>query len=67
MKELIAAVRAYALKNYEKGGWDYVVEAWDDDDLAEFIGAARTPAGAIKAVGKIVKARFGYAEDIRGA
>lgn len=67
MKELIEAVRAHALKHYEDGGWDYVVEAWDDEDLAEFIGKARTPAGAIKAVGKIVKMRYDYAEDIRGA
>ena len=67
MKELIEAVRAHALKHYSEGGWDYVVEAWDDEDLAEFIGKARTPQGAIKAVGKFVKARHEYAEDIRSS
>ncbi len=46
-QELVNAVKAHAQANYEKGGWDVVVEAWTDAEIAEAIGAARTPAGAI--------------------
>lgn len=67
MNELVAAVRAHARANYNKGGWDEVVEAWDDADIVKEIGAARTAKGAIKKVGEMVAARFSYAEDIRGA
>ena len=52
---LVAAVRAHALANYEKSGWDYVVECWSDDEIAKEMGAARTAAGAVKAVARIVK------------
>lgn len=67
VNELVAAVRAHALANYNKGGWDEVVEAWDDADIVKEIGAARTAKGAIKNVGEVVAVRFSYAEDIRGA
>tara|TARA_R100000963_G_C4555884_1_gene46793 strand:- start:49 stop:300 length:252 start_codon:yes stop_codon:yes gene_type:complete len=36
-KELIAAVRAHAIKNYGKGGWDFVVECWSDKEIEETI------------------------------
>jgi len=45
---LIAHVRNYAIANYERGGWDYIVECWDDEEIAEEIGNVRTFAGAIK-------------------
>ena len=50
MTEMIAHVRAYALDHYEQGGWDYVVEAFDDAELAEAIGKARTLDGAVRKV-----------------
>ena len=31
--DLIAAVRRHALDNYERDGWDYLVECWDDGDI----------------------------------
>ena len=45
--ELVAVVKAHALTNYDKGGWDVVVEAYDDTMIADVIGKARTPKGAI--------------------
>lgn len=34
---LIAGVRKHAYANYSVGGWDYVVEAFDDNDIAEIL------------------------------
>ncbi|MFZ9327910.1 MAG: hypothetical protein ACO24H_10775 [Polynucleobacter sp.] len=52
LPELVAAVRAYALENYEHDGWDFVVECYSDKDLAELISSksAKTPTLAIAAV-----------------
>lgn len=63
MKDLIAAVRAYALANYDKG-WDVVYEAWTDEEIAEVIGKARTVKSAISRVGKEVAIYNDYADDI---
>jgi len=52
--ELIAAVREHALANYEQG-WDVVVEAWEDDEIATVIGKARTANGAIKRMAKAIE------------
>lgn len=32
--ELIESVKAHALRNYERGGWDVIVECWDDEQIA---------------------------------
>lgn len=50
-KEMIAAVRSHAGKNYETDGWDFVIEAWDDSDIARIIDEDRckSPEAAIKA------------------
>jgi hypothetical protein len=45
--ELIAAVRAHAVENYNRGGWDVIVEAFDDAQISEVIGRARTLKGAL--------------------
>jgi hypothetical protein len=46
--DLIAAVRAHALANYRKGGWDYLVECWEDKDIADEIDGCTSKAAAIK-------------------
>jgi hypothetical protein len=33
-QELIDAVKAHALRNYNRGGWDVVVECWSDEEIA---------------------------------
>lgn len=45
--EMIAAVKAHANANYEKGGWDILVECWEDNEILEEIGECTTVAGAI--------------------
>ena len=63
IKELVEAVKTHARKNYNTGGWDYVVEAYDDADIAEEIGDAKTVAEAIKNVGEICGIRNEQRED----
>ena len=65
MAKLVGAVRAHALKHYERGGWDYIVETMDDEDIAEEIGAATTEGGAIRKVGKIAKLLGERRDEVR--
>lgn len=55
--ELVQAVRRHALDNYERDGWDIVVECYDDGDILERISDAKaqTPAAAVKACERWVK------------
>lgn len=48
--ELIAAVKAHALANYDADGWDFIVECWEDREIAEAITGATTEAEAIAMV-----------------
>lgn len=45
--ELIKAVRRHAEENYCLDGWDYLVECWDDSDIARAIAGAEHPSQAI--------------------
>lgn len=56
VKVLCAHVKAHALAHYNDGGWDVIVECYDDEMLAEQIGRARTAKGAL--------AKFEAAVDI---
>lgn len=51
---LVDFVREYAEKHYESGGWDVIVEAWSDEDIAQEIGKATTFDGALKKMAGIV-------------
>ena len=52
MHKKIAAIRAHALDNYNKGGWDILVECWSDADIEEEIEGCRTTASAIRRIGR---------------
>lgn len=66
---LVEAVKAHAISNYEMGGWDIVVECYEDIELLEIIAeaGARTEAEAIAAVGEVVGSINEYRADIQGA
>ena len=64
---LIKAVRDYALAHYEEDGWDYVVEAWDDEAILEVIKGCKTANGAIRKVAKVVKEQDDYRQDIQSS
>ena len=51
---LLAAVRAHAMVNYENG-WDFIVECFDDAELADYIAPATTLAQVIEAVAPVVE------------
>jgi len=63
--ELVKAVKAHAIDNYETGGWDYLVECYSDAEVAELIGGARTVKGAIKKVAEVMGIKSDYREDIQ--
>lgn len=65
--ELIAAVREHAVANYEKDGFDFLVECWSDDDIAEAIKGAKTKTAAISAARKAVKVLADARDDARAA
>lgn len=63
---MVEAVKRHAAAHYETGGWDIVVEAFDDAQIAEIIGRAWTPKGAIAKVAFVVNIHNQHREDIRG-
>lgn len=58
---LVEAVREHAIKNYERGGWDILVETYDAKEIVEVIGECTDLAGALikcaEAVGVIASVR----------
>ncbi len=47
---LINAVKAHATEHYDTAGWDLVVEAYSDSELAELVQTCRTAKGAVARV-----------------
>ena len=66
-QELIDAIRAHALANYTSGGWDFVVECWSDEEIADEIGECRSLDEAISRIGGIVGVLADYRSEIRSA
>ena len=67
MSELVEAVKRHAVEHYTDGGWDVIVEAWDDADIADTIGDAQTPEAAIAAVAVIVDVYADRQADARNS
>ncbi|WP_116131820.1 hypothetical protein [Tropicimonas sp. IMCC34043] len=65
--DLIAAVREYAVANYDKDGFDFLVECWTDDDIANAITGAKSKTAAIAAARKAVKVLADARQDARAA
>jgi hypothetical protein len=67
MQELVKAVKDHATKNYETDGWDVVVEAFEDSEIADEIrkAGARTSEDAIKVLGEIVKLHDEQRKDVQ--
>lgn len=54
-EELIRAIKEYALDNYNKDGWDFVVECWEDKDIDEAIGKVQTLKEALRRIKRTTK------------
>lgn len=67
MQALIAAVKQHAIDHYITGGWDYVVECWEDDEIQVEIekAGATTVAAAIKTIGDIIQHLDEYRREIK--
>jgi hypothetical protein len=37
MSAAVEAVKAHAQEHYEDGGWDVIVECWEDAEIAEYV------------------------------
>lgn len=65
LKTRIEAVKAHALKNYEKAGaWDTVIETMDDWDIAAVIEGTSNEKGAIWKMACEIKPFGDYRVDI---
>jgi len=64
--QYVLAIKAHAIANYEIDGWDYVVECYDDAQIADIVKTARTEKGAIRMMRAQVKPRADYRADIQG-
>jgi hypothetical protein len=64
-KEMVDGVKAHAVENYEEDGWDYLVECYDDAEVAELIEGATTVAEAIELAAEIMKIKDDYRKDIQ--
>lgn len=63
-KEMVEAVKAHALVHYETGGWDYLVECYEDSEVAELIEGASTIADAIKLAAEVMETLDDRRRDI---
>jgi len=61
--ELIRQIRKYGEKNYEKDGWDYLVECYSDQEIIEQMGNAKTLLGAIRRLSWILKIKNEYRSE----
>lgn len=66
-QELIKAVRRHAEENYCLGGWDYLVECWEDSDIAQAIAGASTAKQAIDRCKRAVGLMDEMRADVRAA
>jgi hypothetical protein len=51
---LVEFIKSHAEAHYEDGGWDVIVECWDDNAIAEFIAGATTPDEALECFGPLI-------------
>jgi len=65
MSDFTNAVRQHAIAHYEQDGWDYIVECYDDAQIADIIKTARTEKGAIRMMRAHIKPRADYRADIQ--
>lgn len=63
----VEAIRAHAHTNYNKAGWDFLVECWEDEDVIEAIGDARSYGEAIANVRATVGTLAERRDEVRNA
>lgn len=61
----VKEIKAFALANYNRDGWDIVVECYSDDEIYELTARCKTAEQAIEKIGHMVKAQDDYRKDIQ--
>lgn len=51
---VVAIVTEHATRNYERGGWDVIVECWSRDDILKAVGRAHSKVRVLKALRDVV-------------
>lgn len=64
---LVEGVKAHALAHYEDGGWDVVVECWEDAQIAEHIEGADTVEEAVQRFEGVVSVWADQQADARNS
>jgi len=67
MSKYVEAVKKYAMDHYDEKSWSYLIEAFDDLEIARMIAGATSDRMAIYKASKWVDMHFSYAEDIRNS
>ena len=62
---LVKQVREHALQNYDQDGWDFLVECWEDSDIAEHIGDATDLDVAIQRCRRVTRALDEHRREVR--
>lgn len=60
-------IQAYALKNYDQSGWDYIVECFERRDIADTVLWETTYAAALRLMRQIAECHHDRECDIRNA
>lgn len=55
-QDLVDAVRAHAVEHYNEGGWDFVVECWEDWEILAVVRGCKKEGQAIRKVRKQIRA-----------
>jgi hypothetical protein len=57
VEKMILTVREYATAHYDEGGWDYIVECWSDEDIAQILAEEQCHSlkQAVKTIQSIVQ------------
>jgi hypothetical protein len=63
--DFVKEIKAYALANYTRDGWDIVVECYSDEELQELTFRCTSAEQAIAKIGRTVKAQDDYRKDIQ--
>ena len=64
-QEWIKKLRKHANENYEKGGWDYLVECYSDEDIVEYFCEGKTTYSEVLAEAKeTMNDKDEYRQDI---
>lgn len=64
-KEWVAKIRKHAHENYEKNGWDYLVETYSDTDILFEIKDCKTYDASLKRIEQLMNILNDHRSEIK--